>query len=171
MQLAHAIRQKYDEPYIIFVTSHLEYSVKGYEYHAWRYITKDKMKETLPFALESLMKKIEEKGNNFYIIELYSKISKIACHDIFWMHKEGKYTVFHTKQGEVRERKALAKIYNDLQDDAFIFTDRSFIVNLRHVMTLGDHIIIMRNGDKIPVSIPQFHKVKMAISDYWRKRA
>jgi DNA-binding LytR/AlgR family response regulator len=168
MELAHAIRQKYDEPYIIFVTSYLKYSVKGYEYNAWRYITKDKAGEMLPLAFESLLKKIEDKGNKFYIIELHSKLAKIAYNDIYYLHKDGKYTIFHTKQDVLKERKALAKIYDELKDEVFIFTDRSFIVNLRHVMTLGDHMIIMRNGDEIPVSIPQFRKVKKAISDYWR---
>ena len=36
MELAHAIRLKYQEPFILFVTSYLKYSLKGYEYGIFR---------------------------------------------------------------------------------------------------------------------------------------
>ena len=55
-----------------------------------------------------------------------------------------------------------------MDDQIFQFTDRAYVVNLRHVMTLGDHIVSMRDGTEIPVSIPQFQKIKNVISDYWR---
>ena len=168
MELAQAIRQKYDEPYIIFVTSHLEYSIRGYEYNAWRYITKDNMKETLPLAFVSLLERMAAKPQKLYVIEMHSKVAKIAYNDIYYLHKEGKYTNFYIKQGTERERKPLKGIYEKLDDQIFQFTDRAYVVNLRHVMTLGDHIVIMRDGTEIPVSIPQFQKIKNVISDYWR---
>ena len=55
MELARRIRQLYDSPYIIFVTSYMEYSIKGYEYNAWRYIVKDEMHQNLPLAYDSLI--------------------------------------------------------------------------------------------------------------------
>lgn len=168
MELAHAIRQKYDEPYIIFVTSHLEYSIRGYEYNVWRYITKDKMQETLPLAFDSLQMKLSEKPQKLYVIEMHSRIIKIAYGDIYYLHKEGKYTNFYTKQGMERERKPLNKVYEELNDPEFQFADRAYVVNLRHVMTLGDYIVTLRDGTEVPVSIPQFQKMKKIISDYWR---
>ena len=168
MELAHAIRQKYDEPYIIFVTSHLEYSIRGYEYNAWRYITKDKMQETLPLAFDSLQARLAAKPQKLYVIEMHSKVTKIAYDDIYYLHKDGKYTNFHTNQGMERARKPLSQVYEELDDQEFQFTDRAYVVNLRHVMMLGDHVVTMRDGTEIPVSIPQFQKIKKAISDYWR---
>ncbi len=168
MELAYAIRQKYDEPYIIFITSYVEYSIRGYEYHAWRYITKDKVQENLPLAFDGLMRKVGEKNRKFYIFELHSKITKLLYNDIYYLHKDGKYTEFCTALGLLRERRAINKVQEDLDDNAFVFTDRSYVVNLRHVITLDKDLIIMRNGDTIPVSMPQFQKVKQAISDYWR---
>lgn len=167
MDLANIIREKYEEPYIIFITSHLEYSLKGYEYNAWRYITKDAMNEFLPLAFDGLIEKLNARNDKFYIIELRSRIAKIPHSDIYYLHKIGKYTILHTKQGEIKERKAINKIYGDLGDNKFIFTDRSYIVNLNHVMSMEDHSLILRNGDEVPISIPQFGKVKKAIIDYW----
>lgn len=168
MELAHAIRQKYHEPYIIFVTSHLEYSIRGYEYNAWRYITKNTMQETLPLAFDSLQERLSEKPQKFYVIEMHSKVTKILYHDIYYLHKDGKYTYFYTNQGMERAREPLIQVYEKLDDPAFQFTDRAYVVNLCHVMTLGDYVVIMRDGTEIPVSIPQFQKIKKAICDYWR---
>ena len=114
MELASYVRMKYDSPFIVFVTAHMEYSVKCYRYHAWQYITKDS-----------------------------------------------------------RERRALSKVIEDMQqvDDAFIMTDKSYGVNIRHVLRLKEHMLTMRNGDSVPVSLPRYQQVKKAISDYWGRRA
>lgn len=45
LALAQCIRMIYAEPYIIFVTAHMKYSIKGYEYDVWRYIIKDRVDE------------------------------------------------------------------------------------------------------------------------------
>lgn len=169
MELAHAIRQKYDEPYIIFVTAHMEYSIQGYEYNVWRYIIKDEMAEKLPLAFDSLQQRLAGKVQKMYSIEMHAKLFRIAYQDIYYLHKEGKYTNFYTSTGMYRERSSLNQVYESLNDNAFIFTDRAYIANIRHVMSFQDHMAIMRDGTEIPVSIPQFQKVKKAISEYWRE--
>ena len=49
-------------------------------------------------------------------------------------------------------------------DDAFIMTDKSYGVNIRHVLRLKEHMLTMRNGDSVPVSIPRYQQIK----DYQR---
>lgn len=168
MELANIVRQLYDEPYIIFITAHLEYSIRGYEYNTWRYIPKDMLQEGLPKALEAIGIKMHTKVKKFYVIEMYTKLSRIAYEDIFYIHKAGKYTCFITRQGILRERKSLVKVYDDLQDNQFVITDRSYVINLKHVMHVDDYSVYMRNGDVIPVSAAQYQKVKTAVSSYWR---
>ena len=130
MELASYVRMKYDSPFIVFVTAHMEYSVKCYRY--------------------------------------------LAYDQIQYLSKDGKYTLFYTDKPEVfRERRALSKVIEDMQqvDDAFIMTDKSYGVNIRHVLRLKDHMLTMRNGDSVPVSLPRYQQVKKAISDYWGRRA
>ena len=82
MELARQIRRLYDSPYIIFVTSHVEYSIKGYEYNVWRYIIKENMAENLPQAYESLIEQLKQKKEKFYIVEHPKKLLKILYEDI-----------------------------------------------------------------------------------------
>lgn len=167
LDLAHAIRQKHDEPYIIFITAHLEYSIEGYEYNAWRYIMKSGMKEKLLPAFEQMMERWEREPEKFYFFQNQSKISKVACNDIYYLHKDGKYTIFYTKQGIFKERSPIAKVWGNLDTTEFIFSDRAYIVNLRHVIRLGSNTVVMRDGTEVPSSCQHFHRVKEAIKKYW----
>jgi len=84
------------------------------------------------------------------------------------MYVEGKYTYFCTRNDIVKTRKALGTVFNELNVRDFVYVNKGNIVNLQHVMALRDKTVIMRDGQELPVSIPQFKKLKKAISDYWR---
>lgn len=168
MDIACAIREKYDEPYIMFVTSHLEYSIRGYEYGVWRYITKDTLYEKLPLAFDGLISKLNNSDKRYYMIDMCSRVCRIECNDIYYFHKDGKYTIFHAGKGILRERKAITKIYNELNQGEFLFANRTYVVNLRHVMSLSQNTVTMRDGTDISVSAQQFHKVKKEFNDFWK---
>lgn len=168
LEVAHAIRQLYSEPYIIFITWYVKYSLKGYEYNVYRYIIKDEVDEKLPEALEVIHNKLEKREVKQYIIETATKISKINYSDLFYMYIDGKYTYFCTRNGIDRMRKTLGVVFKELNANEFVYINKSNIVNLQHVMALGDKTVILRNGHELPVSIPQFKNLKKAISHYWR---
>lgn len=170
LELAQQIRIKYEEPYIIFITCYMKYCICGYEYNAYRYISKAMIDEKLPPALSGLLGKLKQKVQFQYIIESYSKVQKINYEDIYYLYIDRKYTYFQTRSGLFRDRKPLSGVYEELKANAndFIYADKSYIINLRHVMGLGDRVIVMRDKEEIPVSIPQHQTVKKSISAYWR---
>lgn len=170
LEVARQIREMYLEPYIVFVTSYVKYSVRGYEYGAYRYILKDEIDEKLPEAIDYMCKKMESMVQKQYIIEAPSKIKKIDFRDIYYMYVEGKYTYFCTRNGNVRVRKPLGEVYKELDTPAFVYADKGHIVNLQHVMSMEERTIQMRNGDQVVVSFPQTKKVREAICQYWRKQ-
>lgn len=169
LELAHAIRQKYDEPYIIFITAFMEYCIDGYRYNAWRYIPKEKSEQMLPSAFDDLLKRIQIRIKKIYVIEMHNSATRILHDDIYYLNKDGKYTEFHTKQGIFRERKSLTKILEALDESIFIPVDRSYIINIRHVMNIKKYCLIIRNNEEIPVSIQLFQNVKSKICEYWRE--
>ncbi len=168
MELAHQIRQLYDSPYIIFVTSYLEYSIKGYEYNAWRYIVKDEMHKKLPLAYDSLINQIKQKKEKFYIIEHPKKILKLLYEDIYYIYKDGKNAVFVTRNCSWNDRITLERVMQALDDSMFVRCERGHIVNIRHVMSVEDDELLMRNGEKIRISNALVKTVKKVITEYWR---
>lgn len=168
LEVAKVIREMYLEPYIVFITSYVQYSVKGYEYNAYRYIIKEEVDEKLPLALEAMCKKLKEVEHQQYVIESYSKIEKIDYKDIYYVYIDGKYSYFCTSRGSSRVRKPLATVFEELNAPEFVYADKGHVVNLQHVMRLEDRTVDMRNGESVPVSAPQLKRLKQSISDYWR---
>lgn len=170
MELARQICQIYDTSYIIFLTSYVQYSIRGYEYNAWRYILKSEMDVKLPLAYESLIGRLQQKKEKFYIIEHPKKILKILYEDIYYIYKDGKKTVFVTKDCFWNDRVTLEQVMQVLDDPMFTRCERGNIVNIRHVMSMVGYELIMRNGERIPVSSRLIKTVKKAIIEYWKKQ-
>ena len=79
------IREKYDEPYIIFITAYLEYSVEGYQYNVWRYIIKNQLQTRLPEALFDLYENLCKREVEQYTIIRSNSIERIALMDILYL--------------------------------------------------------------------------------------
>ncbi len=170
LEVAKHIREMYLEPYIVFVTSYVKYSVRGYEYGAYRYIIKEELEEKLPEAMEFMCKELESRVYPLYIIDGPGKLEKIAYKDIFYIYVEGKYSYFCTRNGESRIRKPLGEVYKELNTPEFVYADKGHIVNLQHVMSLRERTLEMRNGDVITVSFPQVRKMRDIIRRYWSEK-
>ena len=56
--MAREIRKYYFDPFIIYITDHVEYSPEAFEVNAFRYIPKIKLQEKLPEALSYAVVKI-----------------------------------------------------------------------------------------------------------------
>lgn len=167
LEVAGRIRELYLEPYIVFVTSFVKYSVRGYEYGAYRYILKEEIDEKLPEALEFMCRELENRVYAQYVIESQSMVKKIDYKDIFYIYVEGKYSYFYTRNEEEKVRKSLAEVYRELDAPEFIYADKRYIINLQHVMTMGKRELLMRDGKVIVASVSQARKIREAISQYW----
>ena len=69
LELAQTIRKKYAQPYLIFVTAHVGYSVEGYKHKAFYYVLKDRLKEMLTEALNDIAKEVSERTEPFFFLE------------------------------------------------------------------------------------------------------
>ena len=170
LELAHRIRLKYDEPFIIFVSNYMQYCIRGYEYNAWRYIIKDQVDELIPKAISGMLKILRTQQHQYYVIESPNRCSKINYKDIYYIYVQGKYSYFCGRQDEMRVRKTLNKVFSELNSPEFIYADKGYIVNLKHIIELKDRTLFMRDGKEIAVSAPQYQKVKQTIFKYWSNK-
>lgn len=169
MQTARAIRGFSSDIPIIFLTSHTEMAMDGYEVGAFRFLKKpmdhQKLRETLR-DLESKLK-VDEKlvlrvdGEDvFYPISslVYAEASNNSVRFVF-------------TDGDVTTRMKLndaIKLIDGLSAD-FFKCHRSYHINLSHVYKLGTCEVSMDNGDTIPVSRGLASAVKKRLFDYIRR--
>lgn len=170
LTLAKMIREITDYAYIVFITSYLQYAIRGYEVKAYRYILKDDLKEKLSETVLDIHKKIEEEKNEYYIIDTNSHYEKILYRDIIYMLKENKDTIFVTKKGGSRIRKPLAKVYREINHSAFIYANKGIVINIPKINSLKSGILQMEDGTEFQVSRTHLKELKEEIRDYWGKK-
>lgn len=168
MDLGRILREKSPYCYIVFLTAYPQYAIEGYSAKAYQYILKDEWEKKLDVTLRNIQKEIQSRMEPSYRITVSTKLEKVPVKDIYYLYKNGKNVVFQTRNGESTIRKTLSEVYEELPEKEFIYVDRSFIVNIEHVMKLKNKEIYMSNGEIISVSKPQLERVKKQINAYWR---
>lgn len=169
LELAGKIRQIDSEGYIIFITSHLEFMMEGYDYNAYQYIPKGKMKEKLPITLKSLQKRLEIDTEKYYQISTNYRYEKILYKDLFYVYKDQKNAVFVTRNEKISIRETLKNIYKQLEKKEFILIDRGYIVNIVHIMRISQNNIFLRNNERLKISRTYADKVKESIHNCWKE--
>lgn len=169
LEVARSIRKECWGPVIIYITNHVEYAVEAFEVNAYRYIPKSMLEEKLPEALAALIAQLEQVEDEVYKIERGYQFERIPFQEIYYLKKEEKYVLIVHKRGQSRVRKTLAEMMDDLgHSDYFIKIDRSYVVNVLHIMSLKNQQILLRDGSTLPVSKPRLVQVKREILEYWR---
>ena len=168
LDVARKIRQFYPDPVIISVTNYMDYAVDAYEVNTYRYIPKGVLADKLIAAYDTLLPKLLEREEKYYVIEKKGNIEKVSYDSIYYLKKDGRYTVLVHKHGESRVRKSLNLLFQELNSPEFLYIEKGYIVNIRHVMSMKNHILHMRDGAMLPVGIPRVGEVKRKIAEYWR---
>jgi len=170
-------------PYIIFVTAHSEYAVKGYKYEPLHYILKpieDKMLEEAIKRARKLLNQCDSKIKIRYRIteplvshpESYVEIRKIVLiHKV----KDTDTAEVYLSDGNVLEGvpQTLAEFENKLNDAGFFRVHTSYLVNLIHVRVIkkriggDDHNLLLDGIEKeIPISRAKLEVLREALDNY-----
>lgn len=169
IEVAQHIRKTEVYSAIIYITNYVEYAIQGYEVNAFRYISKCTLDSKLPEAYEALCQYIVDLKANFYIIKKNYQIERILYQEIYYLEKAGKYVLIVHKRGCSKVRKTLTELFEEFQNVAsFIIIDRSYIVNMMHIISLKNCKIFLRDGSVLPISKNRLIQVKNAIMNYWR---
>jgi two-component system, LytTR family, response regulator LytT len=167
IQLAEKIRRDDQTSPIIFITSHLKYSLIGYEYNVFRYIPKSMISLKLVAALDDLVPTFDNLDEKFYLISNSSRYEKVSFNEIYYIYKDGKNSMMVCNDKTSRVRKSLKDVFVELDQERFLFIERGYIVNISHVIKLEANDIYMRDGEILHVGRLYAQDVKLKIFTYW----
>lgn len=165
IELGKEIRKRYQETFIIYISGYISYAVDAIEVNTFRFIPKSSLDKKLPEALEQLLPKLEEQKREYYLVKYYLDTEVLQVRDIYAMKKEDKYVVLYHKGGESRVRKSLKEVLNEIHSDEFVETKRGCAVNVRHVVALRSHEILLRNGMTVSVGRCNLNEVKRKLEN------
>lgn len=157
VSLAKRIRKENDLVQIVFITGFPDFMADGYEVSALHYLMKPVAKEKL-FAV--LDKAVANMGKNErqLAISFDRQTEIVPLSKIAYIEAQKQYVVVHTDTQEYRMKASLTDTEKKL-DEYFFKCQRSFIVNLRHVLRIGSDNVVLRNGTEVPISRGMAQKI------------
>lgn len=168
-------------PAVIFTTAFDEFAIRAFEKNAIDYLLKPFSKERFEQSIQkfnSLGKKAETKTqellqetslypeqNNRIVVRTGTKVKIIPVHEIEYMESDDDFVKIVTAEGSFLKNKTLTFYENTLNPKQFIRVHRSHMVNADQVTKIekyskDSHLVILRNGQKIPVSKTGYVKLK-----------
>lgn len=156
----------------VFITSHPEFALEGYELEAFDYLLKPVSSERFArcaFRLRDFyqMKKKsfafdEEQDNDFIIIKQGYDKYKIPTHDILYLEAMRDYTRIVTTAKQYLVLTTLNGIFEKLTPGIFVRIHRSFVVNRNKVDAIQKNKINIQSHE---LPIGKLYKYALSFSD------
>lgn len=63
----------------------------------------------------------------------------------------------------------MVQVEKELDSGEFVYVERGTIVNICHIMSIKDDMILMETGEKLFSSPSRLEEIKKIVSHYWGK--
>lgn len=166
LTLAKAIREKQEHAVLIFLTSHnsIVITAESIKLEITRYVNKLTMEEDLPEALDVAIRKAEAQATRYLLVTHYHDVIRVPFQDILYAHRSKRLTELVLKDSStVSDGRALAVVYQALDDQRFVYIEQGCFVNLDHVTRVKGSEVFLKNGEKLAISRNYLPKVKATI--------
>lgn len=162
--LAKKIRARSENVFIVFLTSHIEYALEGYEVNALRYLTKpvdiEKLKEVIRYVQE------KQGSSRQIIIKEDGEEILIDINDVIYMESMNQNVRIVTAKGEHVIRYNIGDFEEQLKNDGFFRIHRGYLISLSKVKKLSGNDVILDSGETLPVSRSNVKPLKEALYTY-----
>ena len=162
--LAKRLRAVSENVQIVFLTSHIEYALEGYEVNALRYLVKpvDMNK------LSEVLKYIQDKKNNSRQIMIKQEGEDIVIDisDIIYMESMDKNIRIVTSKSEYITRYNISDYEEELKNSSFLRIHRGYLISLSKVKKIVKNDVVMDGDISLPVSRSNIKTLKDALYAY-----
>lgn len=154
------IKSLKEPPLFIFITSHQEYALEGFEVNATDFLTKPftyiRFLKAVNKAIEAIIgtqKEFIDIQKDYFFVKLDSKLIKFYFDEVLYVEAQKDYVKIFTITGKPQLIWLnLKHIEEQFPTDLFVRTHRSYIVNISKVdIILNDELII--SNTSIPLGM------------------
>lgn len=164
LTLSKKIRDLDREAYIIFLTSHTEFAMEGYEVNALRFLSKPVNEEKLREVLSYIMDKKRE-GRKL-AIKCEGEDISLNLKDIIYMEAQDQYVNIVTTRGSYLTRRKINDFEVELSGEGFYRCHRSFIVSIARIERLSRDEVSVEGGSTLPLSRGKYGELKELLYSY-----
>lgn len=152
IDFAEQIRKTDKNIMIVFVTSHKQYVLSGYDANALHYLIKP-LTQTKLLPILDKAHTIWQSWQNAFMLVVSNDggKQKLLYGDIFYISMSSHTAKIHTESGAFGIRKTAEEL-SEMLPDYFIRCHRFYIVNLLKVDCMYRRSLLLSNGETLPIS-------------------
>lgn len=169
LTVARKLRALGEKTAICFLTSHVEYALKGYEVNALRYLTKPVNVEQLSEIITYLIE--QDADQKKLMLKDEEDMVFVLAKDILYMEACNQDIRIVTSDHEYWRRYNLKDYEEEMKEYFFVRCHRGYLVNVSHVIRVSGKEILLDNGESIPLSRTKEKSVKEALVSYVKRSA
>lgn len=169
IETAKRLRKLLPDCYIIFITSHDEFALTGYEVAAFRYLVKPVQPEKLTEAISAVRAELSD--HITLHVEDGPVEALLRVKDIYYIEAQDKRVRVVLKDTTFSDRRGIDEIERALAGEDFFRVHRSYLINFRYVARLDKNEILLVSGEQIPLSRLRKKAFKNAFQTYVSRTA
>lgn len=169
IETAKRLRKLLPDCYIIFITSHDEFALTGYEVAAFRYLVKPVQPEKLREAISAVRAELADQFT-LHVADGADE-ALVRAKDIFYVEAQDKRVRLVTARETFSDRRGIDEVAALLAQEDFYRVHRSYLINLRYVARLDGASVQLVNGDTVPISRLRKKAFKNAFQAYVKRTA
>lgn len=157
MELARKLRERNSAVQLVFITGYPDFMAEGFEVSALHYLMKPVSKEKLYTVLERAAAGIE-KREKMLSVTFDRQTDLVPLSKILYIEAQKQYVLIHTAE-EVYRMKASLTEMKEQTEEYFFPCQRSFLVNLQHVVRIKSDCVVLKNKEEVPISRGMAEKI------------
>lgn len=175
IELAKEVRKINEDVAIIFMTSSEEYAFKAFSVSAFQYILKPVDENALFPVLDKFFVLLNKEKERFFMLSTSDRTVMIPFSSIICVELFNRALRVYLDNGSSLSSKFIRKPFNSvisplLQDSRFLYSHKSFVLNMSHVKELTANAFLMANGVKAPVPRYKYADAKAKFHAYVSER-
>ena len=154
---------------VIFITGYIEYCEEIFQTSPTAFLVKPIKPEKLLFALEKANRELEEEAGQYLIIldRMRSSV-RIPIQQIAYAESEGRLARIRAEERTVECYLRLDELEQQLTRQ-FIRCHQSYLVNLEYVELQEKSKLLLRSGERIPISRARSKETRERLMEFARK--
>ena len=154
------IKKSFPKAVVIILTAYDQRYKEGFEARAFRFMTKPIEEKELFYYLQSSMEELEL-GQNITLLRRGIPYT-VFIRDICYLSAQSGGSELWTRKDMFFCEESLLQWEEKLPDSVFFRCHSKYLVNLAHVMKFEQQVLILDNGEKIPVSRRKWKAFQLA---------
>lgn len=169
LDLAKEIRQNYhSDCLILFLTNYPKYMQNSFDVRAFQYMIKPVQFDEFERKFNAAIKYLEKDDKNRVVLKIDEDNVVFFTNEIYYIEKEksSKQFLVYLEDKCVVAKGVLSAIENQLLEQHFMRTHRSYLVNMKHIRRIQKNDLVLSNGNLVPISRRKEKELKQQFMRY-----